>query len=225
MLEQACRQLDVAGVQDALARGANADQGAGANDESLVILTLLNRDDGDQQDLLSRKGQIIQALFEAGASKNPHHSPDEGIVAAGIEVLIEGALDRLGYPGWNEDAEISLLETWLEAGNDPNPMVCVDGRIKPLIRSLGFMLDEMKHWAMPGEDAKTAEASGFIYRLVGVLHVYGCPLSDQLLDEAGFEPHDIARMLDRGRAEVQARALAAGTIAAAQAAGKPGPRI
>lgn len=218
-LKQACRRLDADEVKAALALGADADA------EGQYPLTIIVADNPEGGDALGRKADILKMLFGAGARKDPYYSPDKDIVGCGIEALIESAMDRLGRADWNEDAEISVLDAWLDAGNNPNPMVSVDGRIKPLIRSIGYVFDEIKQWKFDGEDAQMAQVAHYIHRLVAVLHAHGCPVGAANLEEAGFEANDIIHIMDRARAEVDARALIAGTGQPAHDERRPTPRI
>lgn len=221
-LKQACRRLDADEVRAALALGADA---CAQDQKPLTIIVADNPDGGDA---LGRKVDILKMLFDSGARKIPDYSPEEGINIFGIEVVLEKSMDRLGDERWDEDAEISVLEAWLDAGNDPNPMVLMDGGMMPFIRSICYMFDEIKQWGANGESQQTDQAAHYMHRLVAVLHVYGCPLDHQTLANSGFEAEDITKTLDLARSEVakkDALALAAGTMRVGPISSRPMARI
>lgn len=201
----ACANLDPEGAKLALDRGADIQI---RDEDSCPATIVVLRAPSENDDHLARRQTLIKLLFGAGAELNPDWAQDVDVgTTPGIEILLDQVLDRIERDDWNHAGEVALLDAWFAAGNDPDPRVTIDGKLRTLPWMLCFSLSEMEEWTLDGDKPWQDKAWAFAREMVVTMGLHGAAIQALSLENAGFDEAMARRTLDQLDAAIEQQQL------------------
>lgn len=191
-LETMIFAFDVHGIREALANGAQADD-VDSEGCPLVITasSIMASKPGKTLDSLSKSAEIATLFFEAGANPNDTWQPvrwgddNPGLVYAIDRVMASPSILGAGE-AWDATPALALVDAWLRAGADPNPVVHNNG-------DKGGLIDHIIQPMIRGRNKEDSDLYQLSVLLMAKLARYGCPVSPERLRETELDDDQVDR--------------------------------